>query len=159
MHKKMTPPEIALAILFGAMIIIMALGVFFRYVLNNSLSWNIELSRFIFTWATFLGAVIAMRDGVHIRIDLLVDHVPEKIRQILNLINALFVLIFTLLITYIGFELVSRTGGTISAALSLPLNYVYYLALPATFLLGCFYAFKNFISSLKKLHTTRGKDS
>lgn len=159
MQKKMSPPEILLAILFAAVILVMALGVFFRYVLNNSLSWNIELSRFIFTWATFLGAVIAMRDGKHIRIDLLVDYVPARIRRILNIFNAFCVLIFTVFITVIGFELVSRTGGTVSAAMSLPLNYVYYLALPATFLLGCFYALKNLIASIKDTPHRTGEGS
>lgn len=149
MQKKMSLPEILLAVLFAAVILVMALGVFFRYVLNNSLSWNIELSRYIFTWATFLGAVIAMRDGVHIRIDLLVDRVPVKVRRFLNIFNSFCVLAFSLFITVIGFELVNRTGGTVSAAMSLPLNYVYYLALPATFLLGCLYALRNLIANIK----------
>lgn len=139
-HKKLTIPEIILAVLFGGMIVVMALGVFFRYVLNNSLSWNIELARYLFTWATFFGAVIALRDGVHIRIDLLVDHVPPKIRNILDIFNHVLVLIFSFIIVWLGIEFVYRTSGKISPALSLPTNYVYHAALPVTFILGTYYA-------------------
>lgn len=149
-------PELVLAFLFGCMIVVTALGVFFRYVINRSLSWNIELARFIFTWCTFLGAVIAMRQGVHIRIDLLVDRVSPKVRRVLDIVNHVSVMVFTVLITILGFELVLRTGGTISPALSLPLNLVFYLALPATFVLGCMYSIVNVAKDLKDLLNRTG---
>lgn len=147
--RKLSIPEIILAILFGGMIVVMALGVFFRYVLNNSLSWNIELARYIFTWATFLGAVIALRDGVHIRIDLLIDRVPPKIRTILDIFNHVLVLIFSLTIVWLGIEFVQRTSGKISPALSLPTNYVYHAALPVTFVLGVYYAAKKVLQDIR----------
>lgn len=56
--------------------LIMALGVFFRYVLNNSLTWSDELSLILFGWATFLAVATAYRHDKHFNIDLLVRALP-----------------------------------------------------------------------------------
>ena len=52
--------------------VIMALGVFFRYVLNNSLVWSDELSLILFGWATFLAVATAYLHNKHFNIDLLI---------------------------------------------------------------------------------------
>ena len=41
----------------------MLLQVFFRYVLNASLSWSEELTRLLFVWLTFLGFGLAAQRG------------------------------------------------------------------------------------------------
>ncbi len=51
---------------------VMALGVFFRYVLNRSLSWSDELALVLFVWATFLSISMAYRHDRHVSIDLVV---------------------------------------------------------------------------------------
>jgi TRAP-type C4-dicarboxylate transport system permease small subunit len=56
--------------LFVATIVIALIQVFFRYVLNNSLSWPDELSRFALTWMIFLGTAMVTRRARQISIDL-----------------------------------------------------------------------------------------
>lgn len=149
-QKKLGFPEIVLAFLIGGMIVVMGLGVFFRYVLNSSLNWSIELSRVLFTWATFVGVVIALRDNVHIRIDLLIERLPPKIRIVLDIVNHLFVFSFSIFIVILGFQLVQRTNNMIIPALwSLPINYVYYAALPVTFTLGIYYAGRTLLQDIR----------
>ncbi|MBI4609425.1 MAG: TRAP transporter small permease [Candidatus Rokubacteria bacterium] len=55
--------------------------VFFRYVLNSSLYFSEELSRFCFIWAGFLGASLALRDGGHIGVTLVVDRLSPGLRE------------------------------------------------------------------------------
>ncbi|MBN2302527.1 MAG: TRAP transporter small permease [Lentisphaerae bacterium] len=156
-QKKLTVPEIILAILFGAMITIAGLGVFFRYILNSSLTWSIELLRVLFTWATFVGAVVALKDNAHIRIDLLIDKAPPTIRHILEIINHLLVLAFSITIVVLGFQLVRRTGNMVIPALwSLPINYLYYSALPVTFILGVYYAAQKLREGIKRQANLKG---
>ena len=53
--------EIISSGLFVAIVVLALVQVFFRYVLNNSLSWPDELSRFGVTWMVFLGSAMMMR--------------------------------------------------------------------------------------------------
>ena len=52
-------------------VVIALVQVFFRYVLNASLSWPEEMARFAFVWFVFLGAAMVTRRARHIVIDLL----------------------------------------------------------------------------------------
>ena len=48
------------------MFVIVGLNVYMRYVVNRSLGWVDELSRFLFIWMTFLGAALAFEKGQHV---------------------------------------------------------------------------------------------
>jgi hypothetical protein len=53
-------------LLFGlgfTMTVVVAVQVFFRYVLNQSLFWSEELARYLLVWLSFLGASVAYRDN------------------------------------------------------------------------------------------------
>lgn len=63
---------------FGA---VMALGVFFRYVLNDSLAWSDELALIVFVWATFLSISTAYLHGKHVSITAAVKALPDPWRQ------------------------------------------------------------------------------
>ena len=51
---------------------VMLLGVFFRYVLNASLSWSDEVAILIFGWATFFFIASAYLHDQHVRLDFVV---------------------------------------------------------------------------------------
>lgn len=60
---------------------VMALMVFgnvvLRYVFNSGLEFSEEVSRFIFVWLTFIGSVVALKDGLHLGVDTLVRRLPH----------------------------------------------------------------------------------
>ena len=51
---------------------VMLMGVFFRYVLNSSLSWSDEAALVLFGWAAFLFIASAYLHGKHIHLDIFV---------------------------------------------------------------------------------------
>ena len=57
---------------------VMLLGVFFRYVLNSSLSWSDEVALFIFGWAAFLFIASAYLHDKHVNVDVLVQRLPPR---------------------------------------------------------------------------------
>jgi TRAP-type C4-dicarboxylate transport system permease small subunit len=60
---------------------LMVLGnVILRYGFNSGLSISEEVSRFIFVWLTFLGSIIALKEGVHLGVDTLVRRLPKPAR-------------------------------------------------------------------------------
>ena len=58
--------------------VVMLSGVFFRYVLNDSLSWSDELATILFGWAIFLFIASAYLHGEHVHIDLLVRRMSRR---------------------------------------------------------------------------------
>ena len=72
---------------WGAMFLVLAVaaivsaGVFFRYVLNDSLSWSEELAKYAMLWLVFLGAPIALRLGVHPNIEIVISRFPSWVTR------------------------------------------------------------------------------
>lgn len=65
------------------MIAIVSGQVFTRYVLNSSWDWADELARLCFVWSILLAIPLALRNGGHIVMELLVTNVSERTRDIL----------------------------------------------------------------------------
>ena len=63
--------EFVLVIMLSLMIIMVFGNVVLRYGFNSGLISSEELSRFLFIWVTFLGAIVAMRDNAHLGLDTL----------------------------------------------------------------------------------------
>ena len=74
--------------------IIVSASVFFRYVLNDSLSWSEELAKYAMLWLVFLGAPIALRLGVHPNIEIMISQFPKRVAQAILTIMHLAVFIF-----------------------------------------------------------------
>ena len=65
--------EHLMAASLAVMVLLVFGNVVLRYVFNSSIAMSEELSRWLFVWMTFLGAVIAMREGSHLGTDMLVS--------------------------------------------------------------------------------------
>ena len=143
-----------LALLLGAIVLVMFAQVVFRYTLNNSLSWSEELAKYLFIWLTFLGAALCIRDRIHIGVEFLVDRMSGRWKQYLELVNIFLVTGFNGIIATVGFLWVIETAGTLSPALRLPLNIVFYAALPTASLLSVVYGVIRIKEDLKKMKST-----
>ena len=136
---KLGPLDYTVAGLFAATIVIIILQVVSRYVLDNSLTWTEELSRYLFAWIIFLGAALGVRDQSHLKVDFFVAHFPRYLQRVVDGINFVLIFVFLLIAVIVGFRWVWETAGTRSPALSLPVNWVLYGALPCGALAGVLY--------------------
>ncbi|WP_371348616.1 TRAP transporter small permease [Ancylobacter sp. IITR112] len=96
-----------------------------RYVFANSLSWSEELGRYIFVWITFLGMAAAFQSKAHIALDFLLSLLPAKPSRALNVVNALLVAAVGVALVVGGASLIKFGLHQRSAALGLPMYYVY----------------------------------
>lgn len=94
--------EYTIAGMMAAMTVIIALQVFFRYVLNDALSWTEEIGRYLMIWICFLGSAMALKYGEHISVTFIQDHLPPRLRRGVGLAIGLAVLGFFLLGTWEG---------------------------------------------------------
>ena len=56
----------------GVMVVLVFSNVVLRYVFNSGITLSEELSRWAFVWMTFLGAIVAVKEGGHLGTDILV---------------------------------------------------------------------------------------
>jgi TRAP-type C4-dicarboxylate transport system permease small subunit len=82
--------------------LVLALQVFFRYVLNYPLSWPLEVSLFCFVWLVWMGGVGGMREERQIRIEFAEKYLPRPILRILMPANTILSLIFLGFVIFYG---------------------------------------------------------
>jgi TRAP-type transport system small permease protein len=58
------------------MVVLVFGNVVLRYAFNSGITVSEELSRWLFVWLTFVGAIVAMRDRAHLGMDSLVSRLP-----------------------------------------------------------------------------------
>lgn len=119
----------ALALLLAAMVVVIAAQVWYRFILNDPLSWSEEAGRYLFVWITFLGAAAGVRYQVHLGIDL-----PERLlsptacRVVVVSVN-LIIQAFLLVIIFWGFKILGVVQYQTSPSMNISMRYPY-LAVP-----------------------------
>jgi TRAP-type C4-dicarboxylate transport system permease small subunit len=68
--------ELLVVLALVAMVIMVFGNVVLRYGFNSGITISEEMSRYCFIWLTYIGAMIAMREGGHLGVDTLVKHLP-----------------------------------------------------------------------------------
>ncbi len=74
--------ECLLVVLLGAMVVMVFGNVVLRYVFNSGITVSEELSRWAFVWMTFLGAIVAIKEGGHLGTDMLVGRLGPTGKKI-----------------------------------------------------------------------------
>ena len=65
-----------IAICLALMVIMVFGNVVLRYAFNSGITVSEELSRWLFIWMTFVGAVVALRNHAHLGMDSMVARLP-----------------------------------------------------------------------------------
>jgi TRAP-type C4-dicarboxylate transport system permease small subunit len=71
-----------MALLLAAMVALVFGNVVLRYVFNSGIAISEELSRWLFVWMVFLGAIVGMREHAHLGVDTLIRKLPPMGRKI-----------------------------------------------------------------------------
>src|SRR5438874_5195811 len=55
------------ALLVAAEVVVLLMGVIWRYILHTPLVWSDELASILFLWLAMFGSIVALRRGEHMR--------------------------------------------------------------------------------------------
>ena len=80
-----------LAAMLMTMLGMVLLNVILRYGFGTGISASEELSRTLFIWITFIGAVVATREGTHLGVDSLVANLSHRGRVVCAVLSELLV--------------------------------------------------------------------
>ena len=105
-------------LLLVLMVLLVSLGVFFRYVLSASLIWYDEFASYLLVWLTFYGAVAASYRRRHIAFEMVVSRLQPRTKRVVEGIAELFVSAFQVVLFYYGWLLMQKMGD--ETAVSLP---------------------------------------
>jgi TRAP-type C4-dicarboxylate transport system permease small subunit len=89
----------ALIALFLAIMVVLVFGnVVLRYAFNSGITVSEEVSRWLFVWLTFLGAIVAMREHGHLGVDSLVKRLPTWGKKAALIVSQFLMLLVTWLL-------------------------------------------------------------
>ena len=69
--------EFLVVVCMAAMVVMVFGNVVLRYGFNSGITVSDEMSRYCFIWLTYIGAMVAMRDGAHLGVDTLIRRLPR----------------------------------------------------------------------------------
>lgn len=114
-----------LAVMLAIIVVLTALQVFTRYVLDDPLRWTQEISRLLLVWAVFLGAAAATERNAHIKVDFLADHVGERGIKVIEFGQYLIGGVIGGSMAIYGWQFYGETQGDFSTSLGYPRNLFY----------------------------------
>lgn len=126
--------ETAIMVLMAFLVAIVVLSVFFRYILLSPLTWSEEVGRYVMIWVGFLAASIAMREGLHVSVDFVLQWVTPGIAAWLRRLARGAMGGFLLIVTGYGFVLVTNLWDQWSPVMGIRMTWPY-LAIPVGSLL------------------------
>ena len=115
--------------LLAVTVALVILQVFFRYVLNSSLSWSEEAARYLFIWSAVLGFSSSVHAGRLFSFDMVARRLDARGRAVCAVLFVIAAAGFLWALVVSGGALVAGTVTQSSPAMNLPMA-VPYAALP-----------------------------
>lgn len=118
-------------VLMAVMTVVIVLQVFYRYVLDSSLSWSEELARYLFIWTVMLGASVGVKEKFHVAVTLIKNRVPKVLQRILDVVFDILLGVVALAMIIYGYDLAKSVAIQLSPATRISMYWVY-LSVPVS---------------------------
>lgn len=124
------------ALLIG-MSLILLIQILMRAVFGNSLTWAEEVARYFYVWSVFLSLGCTIRTRNILKVELILDHLPKRVRQILEVLLDVINVVLYAFLAYYSVAAVQNVyvSGQTSPALEIPM-YLVYTIIPIGFVLA-----------------------
>ncbi len=122
--------ELLMAAALAVMVVLVFGNVVLRYGFNSGITVSEEVSRWLFVWLTFLGAIVAMREHTHLGSDMLVSRLPVLGKKIC-LVAGHFLMLYITWLLFSG----SLTQARINLDVQAPVTGASMAILPAASLM------------------------
>jgi TRAP-type transport system small permease protein len=116
----------AVMVLLLALMVAMVFGnVVLRYGFNSGITVSEELSRWLFVWMTFLGALVALRSHHHLGTDSLVSRLPVRGKKICLGITHLLMMFLCAVMFSGSLQQTKINAGSTSAVMEVSMGWFY----------------------------------
>ncbi|MFD6439710.1 TRAP transporter small permease [Peribacillus sp. NPDC060186] len=117
--------NIIMAVALAIMVVLVFGNVVLRYAFNSGITWSEEMSRYLFIWLTFLGAIGAYKNKEHLGVDMLIKRLPNKMKRVVIVISDLLILLVLVLVLDGSWKMTMINIDSTAPATGMPLAFVY----------------------------------
>ncbi len=118
--------NVVTALALAAMVALVFGNVVLRYAFNSSITVSEEVSRWLFVWITFLGAVVAVREHTHLGTDVVVSRLPPAGKKVCFVLAQLLMLYVCWLVFDGSLEQARINADVLAPSTQLPMSILYY---------------------------------
>ena len=118
--------EYLIAACMACMVVLVFGNVTLRYGFNSGITLSEELSRWLFVWMTFLGAIVALRSHEHLGTDMLVGRLGPAGKKICMGLSQLLMLFVCWLLLKGAYQQAVINWTSTSAVMEVSLSWVYF---------------------------------
>lgn len=123
---------------------VIGLQVFMRYIMNNSLMWPEELTRYCYLWCSMFAIVVTEQSGSHLRIDVLRAFSGSKVKKFLDFLASIITTAFYGIFIYLSIQMTYMVMDMEQYAISFDLPMVYvWLGFPILGVAALLFSFAN----------------
>jgi len=90
--------DLLMALALAVMVVLVFGNVVLRYGFNSGIAVSEEVSRWLFLWLTFMGAVVALKEHGHLGTDMLVARLPRLGKKLCLIVSQVVMLYLTWLV-------------------------------------------------------------
>jgi len=117
--------EALIAAALAVMVVLVFGNVVLRYGFNSGITVSEEISRWLFIWITFLGAVVALKEHSHLGVDMVVSKLPPIGKKICLAVSHLLMLYILWLLADGSLQQIEINREVAAPVTGLPLAIVY----------------------------------
>jgi TRAP-type C4-dicarboxylate transport system permease small subunit len=128
-----------------AMVIMVFGNVVLRYGFNSGITISEEMSRYCFIWLTYIGAMVAMREGGHLGVDTLIKHLPLLGKKACLLVSECLMLFCNVLFLMGTYQMHNLQVTNISPVVGISMIWVYGIGYVVAVVMGIFNVRKLFL--------------
>jgi len=125
-----------IGVVLALMVILVFGNVVLRYGFNSGIAVSEEVSRYLFIWLTFIGAVIAMHEHAHLGVDSLLQVLPRRGKLFCVVVSDLLMLAAVALLFHGSWKQTVINMSTRSPVSEVPLALIYVAGLVASVMMG-----------------------
>ncbi|MEY2686348.1 MAG: hypothetical protein RL375_546 [Pseudomonadota bacterium] len=117
--------EWTLIAILGLMVVLVFGNVVLRYGFNSGITFSEEVSRFLFVWMVFLGAVLMLRDNGHLGVHTITRMLPLAGKKVCKLLSDVITLACCVLLSIGAWQIIGLNLRNIAPISGIPLGVVY----------------------------------
>ena len=130
--------EFLVVVCMVAMVIMVFGNVVLRYGFNSGITVSDEMSRYCFIWLTYIGAMVAMRDGAHLGVDTLIRKLFLNGKKVCFVISQLLMLFCNVLFLMGTYQMHNLQVTNVSPVVGLSMIWVYGIGYVVSIVMGIF---------------------
>lgn len=137
--------KILLVILISVMLILGLMQIISRFVLKSPIPWSEAMLTYMFIWASFLGASLAVSEKAHFGVEIFVDRLTPNFKRSIEVFVNVLLVVFSLFLISKGMIFVMTNRNQLMPAMPFTMSWPY-LALPVSGLFIAIHALNHIYS-------------